>query len=149
MFVGVPGTEFELPEGMLPPGSTCWRAIQLRHGDGWFIANLEFEDGASRGMHRALFAWDSDLVFAVEGPMEGKLRSLVYVAPPKGPGDHWECLTIARMYRGHDASSGGFEVIVFETENGDLFCGLDAVPISDTVDELTLIAEIMGPAVAK
>jgi hypothetical protein len=77
----------------------------------------------------------------LEGPMPATLAELVYVSPPQGPDTRWRCRSIVRVWRGFDSAHGGAETIAFETEEGETFCGLDAVPVPETVGELTLITE--------
>lgn len=141
MFIASRGFEVAVPPELLGAQHTCWRALELWQVSGWFIATLELGRGDLAGLHRLLFAWDSDVAFAVEGPMQARLVDLTFVRPPAPSVGRWQCLTIARLWRGHDAAQGNCEVLAFETEQGDMFCSSDAVPVPSTVAGLTVIAE--------
>lgn len=146
MFAGATRYALELPVSRGTDRCTCFRALHLLAGDGWYIVDIATPDVSPQPLNRMVFAWDTDLADLLEGPSQARIHQLTFVEPPKAPGSRWQCRSIARVWRGRDASCDGFEVLIFETEEGDAFCGLDAVPLPQSVGDLRLVATIAAAA---
>lgn len=111
MFVTVPDFEFPVPAQLRSQAAArYWRALSLQHFSAWHIVTMRVVEGRDEHLSSLVFAWDQDLLEAIEEPGPGalvSLTSMVAIDP-----HHWTAVPIREVWKGNDPNQDGRPCVV-------------------------------------
>jgi hypothetical protein len=146
MFVTLPQAKIDLPPELKDERESLWRMVECT-AHGFFVVVMTFSRDDADVRRTAFVCWDSDIVHLVESPkIRATLHSLHHIVSPKKPGaPPISFREVREVWRGVDRNADDCEVIIFKTTDGSEFCGLEAIPVPPSVQQLARIASVGAP----
>ncbi len=124
MFLSLPQYEFQVPQGLVEPGSKHWRVVEMPLHAPWFLLTVAHPDPVDAGFgmsHTLCIAWELDLAEALQSIEANRVRGLVAMMPAwSSPTGQWSSRTVTEVWLNTD-ETGKF--VTFIDAIGEKFDG--------------------------